>query len=71
MNLIRKIHPLLIFCSVWTISFWLFSNIWFQGQALDFTVRGFLAALPTGVLVGAAQYFLVPGNRIRKNPELE
>lgn len=67
MNLRRKIPPLLIFCLVWTISFWLFFNGWLRGRAPDFSVSGFLVAFLTGILVGTVQYFLVPGNRIKKN----
>lgn len=67
MNLIRKIPPLLIFSLVWTISVWLFFYGWLLGKDPDFSVSGFLIALPIGVLVGVAQYFLVPGNRIKKN----
>lgn len=66
MKHVNKVHPLVIFSLGWTVTFFLFFRGWLAGTHPDFSVSGILIVSLIGTMIGSAQYFLVPGNRLKK-----
>ena len=66
MNPFKNIHPLIIYSLCWTISMFFFFNGLLQGESPDFSFFGVVRSLVSGTIIGAAQFYFIPGNRVNR-----